>query len=93
MVLWRNLLQLPVDLSFLATSFLFMSLIVHPGNATSTSVLLLLGVVLNIVAILIWKCTPEGLSSIRGFKFWFNIIASALAVCFGIAVIQGWSMA
>ncbi len=57
--LWQNFLQSPVDVGFLALSFVATIIISTSGHANSSFAVAVVFLLLLVVAILIWKLSPN----------------------------------
>ena len=92
-LLWRNVVQTPVDIAFLAVSFVAAAAILPTGDASDKLFVLLCYVIASTIVIVLWKAAPEDLTQP---KIWaatgltlLNFTITTLMLVYSVTLLVG----
>ena len=88
---WKQFLQNPVDIGFLALSFTASIIISNKDRAATTFVIALIYVLLLIVSIIIWKYSPKNIVGARNAACFLiiNYIITIPMLVYSISLLEG----
>jgi hypothetical protein len=88
---WQSLLQLPVDIGFLAISLLVALIVAPKGSAFMPFVVFLIYVILVLISVAFWKLSPEDVSRrsvvVAAVVLMFNVTLTGTMLAFSIRLL------
>ncbi|WP_447773914.1 hypothetical protein [Aeromonas veronii] len=92
---WRNFLQSPVDVGFLALSFSASLMITNPKNSGAIFGSALTFILLLVISVVIWKCSPihttKGSIAASSALAIINFIITGMMLVYSISMMVGAS--